>query len=91
MLDGGFFGSVEADPALGDLRGAGAWYLTAGIGMILLAMIVVWTERGTATLPRSLGWGLLVLAAWGSPHADLGLLGVHPGCGARLPRALAIR
>lgn len=65
VVEAGVVASVEADPALVDLRSAGFWYVNAGIGMLLLGLVVAWAERRTGTIPGFLGWVLLGLAAWG--------------------------
>lgn len=65
IFDGGVVGSVDADPALQDLRGVGFWYLTTGVACVMLAALVTWIERHTGGLPTFVGWMFVGLAAFG--------------------------
>lgn len=64
-LDAGVVASIEADPALVDLRTAGFWYVSAGLGILALGVVVAWAERRLGTVPAVLGWIMLGLAVWG--------------------------
>lgn len=65
VLDSGVVASIEADPALVDLRSAGFWYVAAGLGIVTLGVVVTWAERRLGTVPAVLGWIMLGLAVWG--------------------------
>lgn len=65
LLDGGVVGSVDADPALADLRGVGFWYLTTGIASLMLAALIGWIERRLGGVPRLVGWMFVALAGFG--------------------------
>lgn len=65
IIDAGVLASVEADPAVEDLRAAVFWYVTAGLAMLLLSFLVATLERSPNGVPASVGVSLLVIAAWG--------------------------
>lgn len=65
ILEGGVIASVEADPVLTPLRATGFWYLSAGIGMLVLGALAWWIEHTLGAVPAMLGWLLLTLTAWG--------------------------
>ena len=64
-VDGGVLFAVEREPSLSDLRGVGFWYVTAGLGVGLLGLVVRDAERRAGRPPRALGWGLLGFTGWG--------------------------
>lgn len=65
ILDGGVVASVDADPALADLRGVGFWYVVTGIACVMLAALVVWIERKVGAVPTFVGWMFVALAGFG--------------------------
>jgi len=65
IIEGGVVATVEREPALAVLRGLGFWYVTAGLAMIMLGVLVIWIERTTSSVPLLLPWMLVGLTAWG--------------------------
>src|SRR5262249_44126405 len=61
----GVVGSVERDPKDRDLRAAGFWYATAGLGLVALGAALSRAERDTGTPPRTAVWAPALLAGWG--------------------------
>ena len=66
IREGGVLASISADRELADLRSAGFWYATSGIGMMLLGQCVAHVERHEGTPPALAWWGVGGLAAWGT-------------------------
>lgn len=64
-VHGGVLFAVDREPSLSDVRGVGFWYVTAGLGVGLLGLVVRDAERRAGRPPRALGWGLLGLTGWG--------------------------
>lgn len=44
---------------------AGFWYVSAGLGILALGVVVTCAERRLGTVPAVLGWIMLGLAVWG--------------------------
>lgn len=65
ILRGGVVGSVDADPAVQDLRSLGFWFLTAGVSLLVLGALVIRLEREHGVAPAVVGWLLLGLGVWG--------------------------
>lgn len=65
ILDAGVVGSVESDPSARDVRAAGFWYATAGLGMVALGAALSRAERVAGVPTRTAVWAPAPLAAWG--------------------------
>ncbi|MGD7708316.1 DUF6463 family protein [Microlunatus sp. Y2014] len=65
IVAGGVAAAIESDAGLLHLRATGFWYLTAGLGLIIIAVLMRALERQGAPSPRSAPWSLAVLAVWG--------------------------
>jgi len=65
IMRAGVLASIDADPARKDLRSAGFWFATAGIGLFLVAILLARAERLEGRPPAQAVVGLVVLAAWG--------------------------
>ena len=67
MLGAGLVNTVlpNLDPAHHG-RQAAFWFLVAGPVLVMLGALATWAERRAGTLPRWLGWSLLVLTIIGT-------------------------
>jgi len=65
ILQAGGWNSIDCDPTVSDLRSAGFWYATTGLGLLWSAVLVGRVEKATGRPPTAAMWGLLGLAAWG--------------------------
>lgn len=82
IREGGVLASISADPDLEDLRSAGFWYATSGIGMVLLGQCVAHVERHEGAPPALAWWGVGGLAAWGTVFMPVsGFLSLVPVAG----------
>jgi hypothetical protein len=66
ILDAGVLGAVDKDPSLAALRGAGFWYVTAGLYMGLVGVSVMRAERRGEGAPRGFAWAMGVTGVWGA-------------------------
>lgn len=64
-FDGGVLGAVDADPALASLRGVAFWYVTAGLVLGLLGLLVLAEERQRGAPPRGFAALMAVTGVWG--------------------------
>ncbi|WP_070192808.1 DUF6463 family protein [Humibacillus sp. DSM 29435] len=65
IFSAGVLGSIDADPAMTDLRSAGGWYWMAGISLLVIAVLVGQAERREGVVPAAAVVALLVLSAFG--------------------------
>lgn len=65
IVEAGGINTLDADPQVADLRAAGFWFVCSGLAMVLLGLLVGWTERRWSAVPGFLGPALLVMAAFG--------------------------
>lgn len=65
ILDGGVVGAVDADPALTTVRGAAFWYVTAGLILGLLGLMVLGQERRVGSPPAGFATLMAVTGVWG--------------------------
>ncbi len=57
----GVFNAIGANP--GPTRDAALWFLVTGVLLIVLGRLARWAQRSAGTLPRSLGWSVIGVAA----------------------------
>lgn len=63
IVDDGVIGAAPDSPGVPD---AAFWYLSVGMALLLLAVLVHWAERRGDLSLRSLGWQLIGLGAFGA-------------------------
>ncbi|MDZ4814486.1 MAG: DUF6463 family protein [Pseudomonadota bacterium] len=61
VIQRGVFNAVGTDPKIG----AVVWFVLFGNALFICGVAVLALERGSAAIPRSLGWSLLVLTILG--------------------------
>jgi hypothetical protein len=66
IVEGGVLRSVEADPALAQLRGIGFWYVTAGLGLVVVGRAVDELEGSDRGLPGAVPALLGGVGVWGA-------------------------
>lgn len=65
IVAGGIVNTLDTDPQASDLRAAGFWFVSAGLIVILLGLVVAWVERCCDVVPGFLGPGLIIITAFG--------------------------
>ena len=66
IVEVGVLGSVEADPSLAQLRGIGFWYVTAGLGLVVVGRAVDELEGSDQGLPGAVPALLAGVGVWGA-------------------------
>ncbi|KGN36243.1 DUF6463 family protein [Knoellia subterranea] len=65
IVDSGILFAVDADPALTTVRGAAFWYVTAGLLLGLVGLMVLAEERRTGRPPAGFAALMAVTGVWG--------------------------
>jgi|Tabmets5t2r1_1033131.scaffolds.fasta_scaffold19108_4 Family of unknown function (DUF6463) len=65
IVNAGVVNGVERDASGLAERSAAFWYVSAGIALVLLGVLVGWIERRLGHTPAMVGWLLVILAVWG--------------------------
>lgn len=65
IVTGGVINTLDSDPAALELRAAGFWFVCAGLIVVLVGLLVGWTERRWGTVPGFLAPSLIVITAFG--------------------------
>jgi Family of unknown function (DUF6463) len=65
IVDAGVVNGVERDTVGIAERSAAFWYVSAGIAVVLLGVLIGWIERRLGHTPGMVGWLLVILAVWG--------------------------
>jgi hypothetical protein len=66
ILEGGVLGSIDAEPAVKDLRSTGFWYVTAGLTLVVVGVTATNHEQVVGRPPGATAWGLLGLSMFGT-------------------------
>lgn len=65
IVNAGVVDGVEHDAAGLTERSAAFWYVSAGVAVVLLGVLIGWIERRLGYTPGLVGWLLVILAVWG--------------------------
>jgi hypothetical protein len=66
IVDAGVLGAVDEDASLATLRGAGFWYVTVGVYLGLVGLMVMRAERRGDGVPRGFTWVMAATGVWGA-------------------------
>jgi hypothetical protein len=79
IVRAGVIDAVPSGAAASPEPAAAFWYLTAGIGVVLLGVLCWWAERRIGGLPAVVGWLLTAFTVWGvvlMPMSGFWLFGI---------------
>ncbi|WP_125777141.1 DUF6463 family protein [Antribacter gilvus] len=65
ILEAGVLGALDKDPELATLRGAAFWYVTVGLFLGLVGVMVLRAERRGEGAPRGFAGALAATGVWG--------------------------